>query len=211
MSRPSLHRHHIAPTRWLGAWAFLLTLSLATPRTTQAAPPIVRPTTHSFYATFGLGGAFTLSGDLGLIDFPSQFKIEQAFGWHLLGGGSGPALALHIGENFGSVRVPFAGSVSIFGFQLQARFLWDFQPMSDVGLYLAPYLGLGFSHAGAGDPCSGDMCTEEAFSLSFGFEARLALGGVGLFFARLVSFDFNFGEETIIRYELLFGGGIYFL
>ena len=193
------------------ASAFLLALSAFAPRSAEAVPPVLRPATGSMYATFGIGGAFTISGDVLGVGFPSQFRMEQAFGWHFLGGASGPAVALHLGENFGGVTV-LGIDVSVFAFQMQGRFLWDFQPVANLGLYIAPYFGMGFSVASAGDPCDqySNDCSEGAFNMGFGGEVRLALGGMGLVFFRPISFDFNFGEETIIRYELMLGGGLYF-
>ena len=189
------------------ASAFLLAISAVAPRVAEAVPPVLRPATGSMYATFGIGGAFVVADDDTL--YPSQFRLEQAIGWHFLGGAAGPAVALHLAENFGSVSInagPFGSvSASVFTFQMQGRFLWDFQPLANLGLYIAPYVAMGFSVASMENTDS-----EGAFNMGFGGEARLALGGMGMVFFRPISFDFNFGDRTIIRYELMLGGGVYF-
>ncbi|MCK5798228.1 MAG: hypothetical protein KAI47_13640, partial [Deltaproteobacteria bacterium] len=146
------------------------------PKTSEAVPPILRPATHPMFATFGLGPA------IGLTNYATQFKLEQAFGWHFGGSGEGPAIGVHLGESFGS---------NVFSFALGPRFWYDIQPMANLGLYIAPFAQLGFAlqhwsyDLGIfGGSASG---TNAAFNMIFGAEARLAIGNRGMVFFRPIA------------------------
>ncbi len=161
----------------------------AVPKTSEAVPPILRPATHPMFATFGFGPA------IGLTTYAStQMKIEQSFGWHFGGTGAGPAIGVHLGESFGT---------GYFAFTLGPRFWYDIQPMADMGLYITPFAQLGFAVASGGG-------TAGYFNMVFGAEARLALGNRGMVFFRPIALDFYIGEWFGMRYNMMFGGGVYF-
>ncbi|PIE19427.1 MAG: hypothetical protein CSA65_02550 [Proteobacteria bacterium] len=190
---------HTSSRRHAGRTAILfaaLTALLVTgaPLQAEAAPPILRPATRGMFATFGFGPAIRLD------DWPGQFQIEQAFGWHFNGTGSGPAIGVALAESFGGYW---------FTFNVGARFWYDIQPLANLGLYITPFGHLGF---GLGSPKVGDSAA--TFNMIFGVEGRLALGNRGMVFFRPLSFEFYIGDYAganfDARYTLLFGGGVYF-
>jgi hypothetical protein len=199
MRSPSSKRHPASRVSHRGTrailFAALAALAItALPLRSEAVPPLLRPATRGMFATFGFGPAIQIEW------LPGQFKIEQAFGWHFSGTGAGPAIGIHLAESFGN---------NFFGFAVGPRFWYDIQPMANLGLYIAPFAQLGFAVASASG-CSGDGCTQAAFNMVFGGEVRLALADRGIVFFRPFSLDFFIQDEFAMRYNLMFGGGVYF-
>jgi hypothetical protein len=159
----------------------------------QAYPPMVQPSTRPMFATFGFGPSILIEPGSG-----TQFKITQAFGYHLFGGGEGPAIGAALEEAFGE---------GITRFQIGPKFWWDIQPAAGLGLYLAPTFKLGYMLATNGD-------SAHYFNFQFGFEVKMVLGNRGLVFFRPFTLDMGAGGVDGARfgagYDLMFGGGVTF-
>jgi hypothetical protein len=171
--------------------AFVLLMAVTSmPTTAEAIPPALRPSTRPMFATFALGPAIEIS------DSWTQFKLEQAFGYHFFGGGSGPAIGGAISEAFGK---------GVFVFSVAPRFWWDIQPVQGLGLYIAPFAQLGFAIAsGSGD-------SRAFFNMQFGVEPRLVINNRIMVFWKIMAFDINIGGDfSPIRYDMLFGAGATF-
>ncbi|MFH1131744.1 MAG: hypothetical protein V1754_10435, partial [Pseudomonadota bacterium] len=167
---------------------FLLFFSWTSPASAKI-PTILQPTKHAFFASFGMGPA------IGLHNISSQFKLTQEFGWHFWGDGSGPAIG-------GSLQEAFVGGFATL--EIGPKFWWDIQPVKELGLYIAPCAQMGLAYAGIGNGYAG-------FNLQFGVEARLALGGIGMVLFRPITFDLGIGDAVVVRWDMMFGGGVYFL
>jgi len=172
--------------------AFALTTILTTFSTGEARADMLDPGTRPAFATFALGPA------IGVVDFPiTQFKLEQELGYHFSGDSSGPALGLSIGESFGG------GFGSNFVFQPGMKFWYDIQ-ITDMAIYIAPQARIGYvGYFGAGD--------SHGFNFGFGAEGKVILGDRGVLFFRpftldMMANDFGF----VMRYDLMFGGGVTF-
>lgn len=172
-----------------------LTLALTAAPDTAEANPMIRPATHGWFATFGMGPAIKI--ELA----PTQFALEQAVGYHFSGTGAGPALGLALAESFGDYY---------FAFSAGARFWWDIQPSPAYGLYLAPYAQLGVAIGSVSSSVCAQDCTDAAFNMQFGFEVRLALVNRAIVFFRPIAMDMFIRDPFLMRYNLMFGGGVYF-
>lgn len=179
--------------------AGFVALSLTAASGEALANPMIRPATRSMFATIGMGPAIKLD------DVPTQFKLEIAAGWHFSGDGTGPAIGLALAPSFGE-------SATLFS--IGPRFWWDIQPSAAMGLYLAPFAQIGFAHysievCGPFGQCVGG--STNAFQLMFGFEVRLALANRGMVFFRPLGIDLFINDDGVgARYDLMFGGGVYF-
>ncbi|PIE19428.1 MAG: hypothetical protein CSA65_02555 [Proteobacteria bacterium] len=161
----------------------------------EAVPRVVRASTRPWFATFGFGPAIRLD------ELPNQFKIEQVIGYHFFGKGEGPALGGAITQAFGD---------GWFNIGLGLRFWWDIQPVRGLGLYLAPFMHVGWSLFSYNECPRNVDCTRNLFDWQIGFEPRLVLGDRGMIFWRLVAINPLFGQTVGARYDMLFGGGVTF-
>jgi hypothetical protein len=161
----------------------------------EAIPRVVRSSTRPWFATFGFGPAIKID------DLPNQFKLEQVIGYHFMGRGDGPALGGAVFQAFGD---------EWFNVGLGLRFWWDIQPVSGLGLYLAPYMHIGWSLFSYGDCPRNADCTQNYFDWQIGFEPRLVLGDRGMIFWRFVVINPLFGQHIGARYDMMFGGGVTF-
>ncbi len=164
------------------------------PRPANARTPrLLRAGTNPFVFKFGIGPALRID------DVPTQFRMTQEIGYHLMGGGDGPVLGFSFAEAFGRNAVTF---------QLGPDFWYDIQPVRGLGLYLAPMFHVGYSllsfEAGRND------VTYHFFDIRFGFEISLVLGNRGVVFFRPFEMNMFVGDWFGARYDLLFGGGVTF-
>jgi len=146
------------------------------------------------FVTLGVGPSIGLSYN------GTQAKLAQDFGYHFSGEGDGPALGVEVSEAFGQ---------QLFRFQAGAKFWWDIQPSSELGLYLAPTAQVGFAHLSAGSAAA------NAFDAQLGFEVRLVLGDRGMVYVRPLGIDIlaggnAYGNDTETIYDLMIGGGVTF-
>ena len=177
----------LAFTSGLAIAAALLTSTIE-----SRAQDLVEPSTNPMWASLSLGPA------IGVANFPTtQFKLTQEFGYHFSGEGEGPALGLSIGESFGD---------GVFVFQPGPKFWWDIQIMDDLGIYVTPQAQVGYGLL------TGFGATSHNFNWLFGVEGRVVLGDRGIVTFRPLSFDFFAGDvaDVVVRYDLMFGGGVTF-
>lgn len=186
---------HASLTRRAALFVLSLLLLFAFIRQAEAIPRVVRPSTRPWFATFGFGPAIKID------DLPNQFKIEQVIGYHFMGTGEGPALGGAVFQAFGD---------EVFNIGLGLRFWWDIQPVDGLGLYLAPFMHVGWSLYSANDCPRNADCTANFFDWQFGFEPRLVLGDRGMIFWRFVVINPLFGQRIGARYDMMFGGGVTF-
>ncbi len=158
---------------------------------------------RAFWASLAMGPA------IGMYGVGTQFKLIQTFGWHFSGGATGPALAFDISE-------AFAGGY--FTLDMVPRFVWDIHIIEDLGLYLSPSGGLGFSYSTFG-ACKtttggGVICPYSswvAFHATMAFDGKLILQNRWLVFFRPLGLDFYaHGNGTAMRFSVMFGGGAIF-
>lgn len=157
-------------------------------RADAAIPPALRPSTQPGFFQFEMGPAVSLH------DHVNQFKMAFAGGYHLFGGGDGPALGASMQFGFGH---------DVFGFQMGPRFWWDIPVVPGLGLYLTPVAQLGYAVVS-------NSHTWHFLNVQFGFEPRLVINNRGLVYFRFFTIDMFFGEEVAARYDMMFGGGLTF-
>jgi hypothetical protein len=173
----------------------------------NAQPALLAPGTHPMWASMALGPAISVK------DSGTQFKLIETFGYHLMGSAAGPAIAFDMQEGFGN---------SFTSIELGPKFLWDIQPVHNLGLYLAPSLMIGYLyHTGSGGgncgladalglPCGGGSSGASAFDMQIGFEGRLVLADRWLVSFRPFTLDLGIRSSVSIRYDMMFGGGAIF-
>jgi hypothetical protein len=165
-------------------------------------PPILKPGTHPFWGALSLGPAIGLNHSAGV-----QFKLIETIGYHFMGAAEGPAIAFDLQEAFGN---------SYTSIELGPKFVWDIQPLRNLGLYLSPSFMIGYAWAGAScstDWWSGESCSGtsgSAFDMQIGFEAKLILADRALVFFRPMTIDILIRDPTFVRWDLMFGGGAIF-
>lgn len=183
-----------------------LAIIAGTASVASAVPPILRPGTKPMWAGAGLGPVIKAK------DLPTQFMLQQTFGYHFSGTATGPAIAIDLREGFGD---------NFITFQVMPRFVWDIQLLDGVGFYLSPSGGFGYqllSFDGPSDPAHG-------FVIDMAIEGKLILGDMGYVFLRPFGMEISYGEicasagpfgtvcasETFLRIEMMMiGGGITF-
>ena len=176
--------------RWLTA-GLLGAATLACGASEARAQDIIAPGTRPMWAALALGPA------IGVVDFPvTQFKLEQEFGYHFSGDSSGPAIGANIGESFGS------GFVVV---QPGAKFWWDIQIVDDMAIYVSPNAKIGYGgYFGGGG-------SAHTFNWEIAAEGKVVLGDRGLVFFRPFALDMFAGDGGfVMRYDLMFGGGVTF-
>jgi len=163
----------------------------------QADDNIIAPGTRPMWGALALGPA------IGAVNFPTtQFKLEEEFGYHFSGDSSGPAIGANIGESF-------AGAGNFVGFQPGAKFWWDIQLLDDMAIYLSPNAKVGYAgfYGGGG--------ALHNFNFEVAAEGKVILADRGLVFFRPIGLDFFVGDGNgldsfIMRYDMMFGGGVIF-
>ncbi len=182
------------------AVAFFSVLLSAVPA--QAVPPILRPGTRPWWASLQMGGAilarprvsevctpfFGCVGGAGWLD---QFKLVEEIGYHFSGNASGPAIAFDLQESFNG---------PVF-FEMGPKFVWDIPIIQDLGLYLSPSGMIGYAYIEGGT---------HKFDLQIGFEGKLMLADRAYVFFRPFTLDFLISDDLILRYDIMFGGGVTF-
>lgn len=165
-------------------------------------PEILQPGQRAFWGAMYLGPAIGANASF------TQFKLIQTFGWHFFGESYGPAIAVELQESFGG------GGVAI---EVLPKFVWDFQIIKNLGLYLSPGVGVGVAHITAGYLGGGFT----AATIQFTFDGKLTLlassdsAVAWEVFFRPFSLDIMAGRAgpfsyTAVRLDLLFGGGVIF-
>ncbi len=158
---------------------------------TAAIPPMLREGTRPFWFGFGMGPT------IALVNSPNQFLLTQTFGYHFMGDASGPAIAVDMQEHvFGNLYV----------FQLNGRFVWDIPIVPNLGFYLAPSVGFGYTFSSA---------PNHGLTIPFAFKAKLVLGNRGFVFFQpfgmdLMTFFRPNNEYVALQYDILMGGGVIF-
>lgn len=178
--------------RWLVA-GLLGAGTLALSAGEARAQDLLEPGTRPMWAALAFGPA------IGVVDFPvTQFKLEQEFGYHFSGDSSGPAIGANIGESF-------AGAGNFVVFQPGAKFWWDFQILDDMAIYVSPNAKVGYAGFFGGGGSA------HAFNWELAVEGKVLLGDRGLVFFRPLGLDMFASENGfIMRYDLMFGGGVTF-
>jgi hypothetical protein len=171
----------------------------------NAQPALLAPGTHPMWASMALGPAISVK------DSGTQFKLIETFGYHLMGSAAGPAIAFDMQEGFGN---------SFTSIELGPKFLWDIQPVHNLGLYLAPSFMIGYLYAGSagggceqtilGPFCDGGRSSASFFDMQIGFEGRLVLADRWLVSFRPFTLDLGIRSSVSIRYDMMFGGGAIF-
>lgn len=150
---------------------------------------------------------------INLSDYKTQFKLIQSFGWHFLGGPTGPAIGIELQESFGG---------DLISIEILPKFTWDIAIIKGLGLYLSPSAGIGFVHVAAQCPsgfnCAGiDLPDWNGLTIQFAFDAKLALADRGIVFFRpfslgIYAVDTNTiaGWEDLWRWDMLVAGGVIF-
>ena len=171
----------------------------------NAQPALLAPGTHPMWASLALGPALDVDHSA------TQFKLIETFGYHLMGSTAGPAIALDVQEGFGN---------HFTSIEVGPKFLWDIQPVHNLGLYLAPSFMIGYLYAGSsggrcedtifGRICGGGSSSASFFDMQIGFEGRLVLADRWLVSFRPFTLDIGVASSTSIRYDMMFGGGAIF-
>jgi hypothetical protein len=177
--------------RGLALFAVLVATALVplTAHAEQAATmEILRPSSRPFSAMFSLAPA------LDIANTASQLKLAQALQMHLNGSGDGLALGGEVQESVGNGE---------FTFQLGPKAWYDFAIVPDLGIYLAPsaMIGLSFSTM---------YSSVAAFNMQYGIEAKMVFEDRALLFFRPFTLDIGVGNQTFVRYDIMFGGGVTF-
>jgi hypothetical protein len=128
----------------------------------NAQPALLAPGTHPMWASLALGPAISVK------DSGTQFKLIETFGNHLMGSAAGPAIAFDMQEALGNK----------FSIELGPKFLWDIQPVHNLGLYLAPSFMIGYQYAGSGGGLVGRLVLRHADRLRGAAGARQPLAGL---------------------------------
>ncbi len=206
-------------TRPLPIASIALACSLGILRTASADSPVA-PGTRPFWAQFGIGPSIFIATENS--DAASTWlHLNQQVGVHFLGDASGPAIALDVHETFGWWNYG-VGSSTLFAFRVGPRFQYDIQLVRSLGLYLSPYVGVGWGYWNYSGSFFGfrGTATGNALDLSAGVEVRLVLGNRGVIAIRPLGFDFPIvfwnapmgtqNSRVFLSYELLFSGGVIF-
>jgi len=182
-------------------------------------PPLLREATHKMWASGALGplvgvrnGRIDVSTGFGSVEAevepPGQFGFYQTFGLHF-SGPAGPAIAFDLQEGFGDDAITFI---------MMPKFVYDIRIVPGLGLYLSPMAGLGFALIAPDDCPQGAECdSSKGATFQTAFEGKLILGDRGMVFFRPFQLEFLFMDlpgadqmVTLVRYGLMFGGGVIF-
>ncbi len=155
---------------------------------------LMAPASRSLWASVVLGPALNTS------QTPTQFKLAQTFGYHFSGAATGQGLAFDLQEAFGN-------HFTTLGFV--PRFVWDFQIVHSLGLYLTTNIGMGLMLQ------INENATNPGLTFQFGLDGKLVFKNQWMLIFRPFGFDIhpivaNDEWHTGIRYELMVGGGVIF-
>jgi hypothetical protein len=174
-----------------------------TPPPPPVAEPVVDWSRRPFWVVLGMGGGIRVK------DLVSQFKLRAAFGYHFQGGLTGPTLGIDLSVGL---------SDAVTSVEVGPIFAWDFALLvrPQIGLYLAPLIGLGFAHLAPSCP-AGAFCPRwNGLDLQIAGELKLVINGRGLVAVRPFGLDLLFtttsggGWLTSVHYNLLVSGGVIF-
>jgi hypothetical protein len=155
-----------------------------TPDDALAAPSEPsKPTPH--FVALSLGVAVGLS-DLAR----TQFDIAQSYNYHVLGTSDGPFVGIELQEGMGHY----------FRFGAGVRAGWDWRPVADLPLYLAPEVRLGLAST------EGEL----GFNLRLGAEVRYRVAQNIFAILRPVGVNLALGDFAITSYDILGGLGYAF-
>jgi hypothetical protein len=174
-------------THWLASLVAASVLTAAA--TAHAEDDLIAPGTRPMWAALALGPAIGIK--------PSgvtQFKLEQEFGYHFQGDSSGPAVGFNIGESFGD---------GLTVIQPGGKFWWDIAILEDKAIYLSPSAKLGYGGFFGG----GSFHT---FNWQLAVEGKVVLADRAVLYFRPFALDFFAGSEFVVRYDIMFGGGVTF-
>ncbi len=188
----------------------------ASPETTVASTATLRPGTRPFALMVSLGGATGLGSAAG------GFALGQELGYHLSRSARGLALALAIGESFGSKGAGAAGTTPRVNlYQLAAKASWDLQPSSRTAFYLTPLLQLGLAYGSTAVVGASESAC--ALGIRAGVEAKLILDDRFLLYVRPFSLDLLVGGDRlapvlgedpsgglVLRLDFAVGAGVIF-
>jgi hypothetical protein len=199
----------------LASLASLLSIC-ASPATAFAAPDeadevdeadesVVRPSTRPFVVNLGLGPSIGVVGcnedDCDTASSFNQFKLTQDFGYHFWEGGEGPALGFSIEEAFGDHLLRIEPGV---------KFWWDIQPSDTLGLYIAPFVKIGYAYLEYDLGPFGSI-SDNAFNAQAGVALHLALADRAQLLLRPVAFDMLANDDGMaVTYDITAGGGVTF-
>lgn len=158
--------------------------------TTSNRLDMLKPSSRPMFATFSIAPALKLSNSI------TQVKLAQTFGYHLSGDGTGLAFGGEIQESFGS---------SVFVLQVGPKAWYDIPIAEDLGIYIAPTAMIGLAYASTSFGGS-----DAGFNMQFGAEAKVILNDRALIFFRPFNLDIAIGDNTAVRWDLVFGAGATF-
>lgn len=157
------------------------------------ASGMLGPNTRDFFAGLTLGGGIKLSKSV------SQFKLAQEFGWRGLRIG-GLAIGATLQESFGDNWTLFAIAPKVW---------WDFQILSNMGLYVTPFLHMGYQYSSFS--FAGQSLGTSAFNWQFGVLGKLIINNRFYVLFQPFAIDLSHSKDgTGARYDIQFGGGLTF-
>ncbi len=166
----------------------------------EAKPKILRPGTHPWFVTGGVGPSFGFMGcargrcnsRYGV----QQLKFAPEFGYHFSGDFEGPAIG-------GGFDIAFLNDA--IRFEPGFKFWWDIQIIKDLGIYITPFAKVGYGLLSA----SG--YNVHFFHSQAGAAGRLMLADRAVVFVQPVTIDLLAnGDGVAAAYEVLAGGGVTF-
>ncbi|MEM9694842.1 MAG: hypothetical protein AAGA56_20020 [Myxococcota bacterium] len=200
MKRSQNDKTRVQRLRGATAMAVIAGALCAAPDEARAdAQDIIPPSTRPMFFTLGIGPTFwgvDRGNDLDANDFGWIFD----FGYHLDGGGEGPAIGANIEQTYDD---------GFYTFNPAFKFWWDFQ-ISDLGIYVAPTGKAGFLVADARP-----FDAQAAFNIGFGVEGRVVFKDRWMVYLRPVQFDTFvsddiFGEAFLLAIDVAVGGMVTF-
>ncbi len=160
-------------------------------------PAVLRPGTHPWFVTGGVGPSFGLQGcargRCASHYTISQLKIAPEFGYHFSGDFEGPAIGGGFDTSFLNDSVRFEP-----GF----KFWWDIKIIEDLGVYVTPFAKVGYG-------LNSSSRVDHFFHTQGGASGRLMLADRAVVFVQPVTINvLANGDGVAIAYEVLAGGGV---
>jgi tetratricopeptide (TPR) repeat protein len=164
----------------------------SSPPAGEAEVSLVRPGTRPFAATLAVGGAAGIGGAAG------GFALYQELAYHPSRSARGLAVALAIGESFGSKgEGPPGTAPRVSLYQVGAKLSWDLQPSARSAFYLSPLLQVAFVHATSA--VVGASESAQALALRAGLEVKLILDDRFLLTLRPAGLEVLVGSAQLAR------------